>query len=326
MHKQEIKQTQSPQLPVSEQEVQIEAPSFIDKLKLQKKKILIGLGSFLGVLILAGAVFGVYKYAQRQIPLVHPEQGRGEPAEGPTPTPTQEVTIATDKTEYEQGEIIKITVNNTSDKPIWYIKETCPPSCCNLYRWEENQWKNLNAPMPCNYLIPPPPGKSYSIEPDELKPMGSISKQWDMMLEGKISESGKYRFSFYYGSSKDNYTEKTVYSNEFTIREKEISKSECKKKSDGTSCTVGLWYDELGRACGGQSCVGHGLGKCYKEECISLEEYENLSKNPQTECLGSCRCMEKCNEKGPTYFIPEEGGAPECSVNSINKTCCCSGV
>lgn len=70
---------ETPQLPVSEQEVQIEAPSLLDKLKLQKKKILIGLGSFLGVLLLAGAAFGVYKYAQRQLPL--------EPVEGPTPTP-----------------------------------------------------------------------------------------------------------------------------------------------------------------------------------------------------------------------------------------------
>ena len=59
----------TPQLPVSEQEVQIEALSFLEKLKLQKKKILIGLGSFLGVLVLVGAVFGVYKYVQNQIPL-----------------------------------------------------------------------------------------------------------------------------------------------------------------------------------------------------------------------------------------------------------------
>lgn len=60
---------------------------FLDKIRLQKKKILIGLGLFLGVLILTGAVFGVYKYAQRQIPL--------EPTEGPTPvvTPTQESTV-----------------------------------------------------------------------------------------------------------------------------------------------------------------------------------------------------------------------------------------
>jgi len=55
----------------------------LEKIQAQKKKILIGLGAFVGILILAGAVFGIYKYAQKQIPL--------EPTEGPTPeiaTPT----------------------------------------------------------------------------------------------------------------------------------------------------------------------------------------------------------------------------------------------
>lgn len=73
--------------PVSEQETQIEAPSFIDKLKLQKKKILIGLGVFFGVLGLVGAVLGAYLIGQRSVYPARPEQGRGEPVEGPTPTP-----------------------------------------------------------------------------------------------------------------------------------------------------------------------------------------------------------------------------------------------
>ncbi len=79
---------ETPQLPVSEtaarpafdeskQEVQIEAPSFFDKLKLQKKRILISLGSFLGVLLLAGAVWGAYLIGQRQT----------KPTLQPTPTP-----------------------------------------------------------------------------------------------------------------------------------------------------------------------------------------------------------------------------------------------
>ena len=54
--------------------------------------------------------------------------------------------------------------------------------------------------------------------------------------------------------------------------------------------------------------------------------WDSLIKNPQAKCLGTCNCMEKCNEKGPTYFIPVEEGTSECSVNSVNKICCCSGV
>jgi hypothetical protein len=78
MEDQTAQPEKTPQLPVSPQETQIQAPSFKERISAQKKKILIGLGSLLGVLILAGAVFGVYKYAQRQIPI--------EPAEEPTPT------------------------------------------------------------------------------------------------------------------------------------------------------------------------------------------------------------------------------------------------
>jgi hypothetical protein len=75
----ELMPEETPQLPVSEQEVQIQAPSFLERLQTQKKKILIGLGAFLGVLILAGAAFGIYQYAQNQIPL--------EPT--PTPLPSE---------------------------------------------------------------------------------------------------------------------------------------------------------------------------------------------------------------------------------------------
>jgi len=70
---------ETPQLQISPQEVQIEAPGFFDKLKLHKKKILIGAGVFFGVLALGGSILGAYLIGQRSI---YPE-----PVEGPTPTP-----------------------------------------------------------------------------------------------------------------------------------------------------------------------------------------------------------------------------------------------
>ena len=75
------------QLPVSPQETQIQAPSFWEKIQAHKKKILIGLGLFLSVLILAGAAFGVYKYAQNQI-LPNPSGGPTPEVATPTPDPT----------------------------------------------------------------------------------------------------------------------------------------------------------------------------------------------------------------------------------------------
>jgi hypothetical protein len=131
----------------------------------------------------------------------------------------QEVTVTTDKAEYEQGETVEITVRNSLNKSIWYVKETCPSSCCNLFRWENNEWRNLGDPMPCIYVALPPKGGPHFSQPAELKPEGSISKQWDMTIGGKLAESVKYRFSFYYGLTKDSYTEKTIYSNGFAIKE-----------------------------------------------------------------------------------------------------------
>lgn len=59
---------------------------------------------------------------------------------------------------------------------------------------------------------------------------------------------------------------------------------------------------------------------------ILLINYFIESGNPKIDCLGSCKCMKECNEKGPTYFIPDEEGSSECKVNVDNKICCCSGV
>lgn len=103
------------ELPVSEQEVQLQPPNLLDKIKIHKFQIL---GGFLGVLVFTGAVFGAYRFGQKQVgPGPKPTLTPGLTA---TSTPIQEVTIATDKTEYEQGETIKITVRNGLDVPVLY--------------------------------------------------------------------------------------------------------------------------------------------------------------------------------------------------------------
>lgn len=137
----------------------------------------------------------------------------------------KQVAITTDKTEYEHGEITQITVKNNLDKPIWYIKEICPLSCCTLYKLENNEWKSLAVPFPCVQFTYP----GGIIEPDKLNPGEKIQKQWDMTLGNKVVESGKYKFSFYYGLTKDDYTKETIYSDEFTIETEKIA---CSKLDD----------------------------------------------------------------------------------------------
>lgn len=54
---------ETPELPVSPQEVQIQAPSLLDKIKIHKFKIL---GGILGLLVFAGAVFGIYEFGYKR--------------------------------------------------------------------------------------------------------------------------------------------------------------------------------------------------------------------------------------------------------------------
>lgn len=80
-------------------------------------------------------------------------------------------------------------------------------------------------------------------------------------------------------------------------------------------------------ACFFDSCFPKKLNfteRCMNNTCVWVAK-QTLS-NSQIKCLGTCRCMEECNKEGPLYIIPAESGSLECSVNSINKTCCCSGV
>ena len=45
------------------------------------------------------------------------------------------------------------------------------------------------------------------------------------------------------------------------------SDSQCKGMDDGSLCILGVWCDENGKACGGESCTDLGLGICIKEKC-----------------------------------------------------------
>ncbi len=67
---------------------------------------------------------------------------------------------------------------------------------------------------------------------------------------------------------------------------------ECKGKSDGAECTYGRWCDENGNVCGGQSCVGLGLGKCLKGQCVSDKEYNNKLNNVGITNPASVYCRE----------------------------------
>lgn len=145
-----------------------------------------------------------------------------------------EVTIVTDKTEYKQGEIAEIIVKNNLDKSIWYLNaELCGWNpWLNLQRFEKGTWRKLEIQKPedngkCMICV-----REYTpIEAliFELKSSSELVDRWILKncetvsvigpkLTLKLIEPGIYRFSFNYGLTKNTYTEKITYSNEFIIK------------------------------------------------------------------------------------------------------------
>lgn len=109
-----MEEKETAQLPVSPQEVQIQPPSFLDKIKIHKFKIF---GGVLGVLVLAGAVFGAYKLGQKGT----------QPGPQPTPTPVAVAIPTPDPT--ANWKIYTNTKYGYSIKypEDWFIKESGNP-------------------------------------------------------------------------------------------------------------------------------------------------------------------------------------------------------
>lgn len=220
-----------------------------------KFKLKIGLIALMAIgIMLAG---GWWVWSNRPLPKV------GQPLK-------LEATISTDKTEYRQGETVKITVKNNTEKE----KKTCSPFY-TVESFDGEKWIEIKKTLcPCEVVCRL---ATYII----LQPTRLTEYEWEQREEwcsnpSRISTTisnqvpaGRYRIKSYIGAMKGECKE--IYSSEFTIKESTL-------------------------------------------------------KNPQETCLGTCKCMKECNKKGPLYFIPTEEGTSECSVNSVNKICCCSGV
>ncbi|MFZ5365807.1 MAG: hypothetical protein ACOZBZ_00760 [Patescibacteria group bacterium] len=127
------------QLPVSPQEIQVQAPPLLDKLKIHKFKILAGI---LGVLVLAGAVFGAYKFSQRQV----------QPGSQPTPTPMVEATPTPQREYYimeaaREGwkKLVNQSYNYSLELPSgWFINKSGPEIIITSYDSE----KVINPGLP----------------------------------------------------------------------------------------------------------------------------------------------------------------------------------
>lgn len=137
--------------------------------------------------------------------------------------PGKQVTITTDKTEDEQGEKVKIRLENKSDKSIWYCQWS-EFSCADAFFLEKKNGKFKYFNIPGLRKTP--------TQPVELKP--NLERIYQLSLN-KLKEqckdfspkfsAGVYRLGFYYSFKQGKSYDRTIYSNEFTIKEKELTKT-----------------------------------------------------------------------------------------------------
>ncbi|MCK5123407.1 MAG: hypothetical protein KAQ87_04660 [Candidatus Pacebacteria bacterium] len=191
----------------------------------------------------------------------------------------EEVIITTDKIEYEQGENVKIAIENNSDKE---QKISYPPYV--IERFENNNWAEIKQIWcPCG---------AYCEEAEWLfiKPKDKLEYEWNQVKSwcgningfwGEFSSQvqfGKYRIKSIKIGFPDPESYETVYSDEFTIKEKTALDLRCGEK---------VKFDSL----------------CHMSKIIKGYEFDpSLNKRMEVNVHGGCsfetpfQTLEECQE------------------------------
>lgn len=163
----------------------------------------------------------------------------------------EDVSITTDKTEYEIGETVEITIINNKSEAI-YFYPYCFPPYYSISRLEKNDWNLVDQNCECEFMCDdgtlisrPKIVKEYSLHFFEFEsPQAGKWKQKECVSKKQMcgdesytavieeqAEAGKYKISFCYLDKKDvgpkrllaEYTspdKKKCIESEFTIKEK----------------------------------------------------------------------------------------------------------
>ncbi len=131
------------------------------------------------------------------------------------------VVIVTDKSEYKEGEEIKLTVINNFDRTIYYRDwskswKECGGSSFKLGRKENGSYKffeiGLAKCLKPIVSLQPKSKAEYTLNPKELEDIPSA----------KLKE-GIYKWGFTFGFEKDLKFAEKIYSNEFLVEAKEVT-------------------------------------------------------------------------------------------------------
>lgn len=160
--------------------------------------------------------------------------------------PKNQVLVNTDKTSYEQGKVVRITVKNNSPQPIYYYRQD---TFWGLEKRENNTWKNVNQSGSETIILPTTgqDGKEDCVlrlyertTPAKLATGSNINQEWAQKICGfdingqKISDPvyidpGTYQVKFTYSlktAEKDGLADlsepTSVYSPQFVISLKDL--------------------------------------------------------------------------------------------------------
>lgn len=143
--------------------------------------------------------------------------------------PTEEISVTTDKIEYEQGETVKITVKKNLDIPIWYAKV----AQCGADFWllQDCQDKDIPYYTPCEWA-------DYSHHFTPLPSSEILAGRWSGLIldenyELKIANTGCYKIVFPYSLNEKQALGQgweddilKIDSPKFFIREEELTREE----------------------------------------------------------------------------------------------------
>jgi len=231
------------------------------------------------------------------------------------PATKDEVTITTDKTEYEQGETINITVKNDLDKYIFFIS---PPfrndSTLKFKGLYGNEWEDIILYPKYRFpsvmtVLGPKKEEKISIKISEIKKRCIKEKN----MNKNLLEFNKYKVGFIYDSGVLGYYDvshpvnptemkkllkngEKVYSNEFTIKEKSVLDSRCSEKLRGVGdCKVLRIGYEFDSATG--KCIKEGINGCsFETPFKTLEECQKVCEKDYKKEI-SCNIEDIKNSK-----------------------------
>ncbi|MBU3925325.1 protease complex subunit PrcB family protein [Patescibacteria group bacterium] len=197
------------------------------------------------------------------------------------------ITISTDKTEYEQEETVKIIIKNNSKKEFAIYQRYGGSFSFMVEKMNNGEWKEIINTEECSCGAVCEAPQYIILESGEM-----IDDGWDQKeiicdsLNNPISKQaipGKYRIKIILNPLYKSKNLKTIYSNEFTIKEKTAADPKCgqKAKVSEVCSKVGYEFDSSERECvivNGAGCID-SLPFSSFEECQKTCESSTVSGN-----------------------------------------------